>query len=123
MRPTPPGCRPFMLLMQYQDGFHRKLSPPAGHERWLVVQYLDLFVVCDVLTSFKVTEYNELLGWLEPKGDTVSLESIAEDICPGTRTAILDSSPYMDWRDSQRSQGHTKPLWACGPRTRDLPST
>ena len=60
-----------------------------------------------------MNEINDLLGWLEPKCEVISLETIAEDICPGTRTATFNSAEYLDWRDGRSG---SRIMWARGPR-------
>lgn len=61
--------------------------------------------------------FEKLLNWFKPKYDSLPLssEAVLELICPGTRSTVLNSDIYVNWRDSHGKKIQ-QPLWIYGPR-------
>ncbi|PVH99314.1 ankyrin [Periconia macrospinosa] len=63
-----------------------------------------------------VKEFKEILNWFKPNNESnsPSPEIILESMCPGTRSDLLTSKTYMEWRDSAGAIAEPL-LWINGP--------
>jgi hypothetical protein len=70
-----------------------------------------------IIVALIVKAFEKLLNWFKPKYESLPLsaEVVLESICPGTRSTLLSSDKYVNWRDSL-GEKIQQPLWIYGPR-------
>ncbi|KAF2729617.1 ankyrin [Polyplosphaeria fusca] len=132
------GLKSSLLEKQQKQGLRRKLEmlswPFSESDTQEKVSLLHRFstlfeasLIADNLTvsieSYRqlnnikdVEEFEKLLHWFKPQYESLPLsyEVILESICPGTRSTILNTDTYVNWRDSLGATAQ-QPLWIYGP--------